>query len=342
MRTTHNGKSQPVIKMMRWISLAAASCSLMQTAPALAALPAWKPDQSVEIVVGTAPGSGPDRSARFIQQFWQQSKLVDAQIAVVNKPGPSSTVSGIYIHKFEGNAHYILLSGKAILTSDIAGRLPFRYTDLTPITHYLDEYIGIGVKADSPIKSGRDLIERLKKDPAAHSVAVATSIGNSNHQAVAAAMKVSGVDIRKMRNVVFPSGGAAITAMLGGHVDMVPVSISSFTGELQAGRIRVIAVSSPKRLGGVFADVPTWREQGADSVTSVWRGAFSPKGLSSTQIAYWENVFQRMMSSPEWQKEIESTFGVSEFMGSAKTRKFMEQDHAQERAFLQDLGLIKK
>lgn len=310
--------------------------------PANAAAATWKPDQLVEIVVGTAPGSGPDRSARFIQNFWQQSKLVDAQSVVVNKPGPSSTISGIYVHKFEGNAHYILLSGKAILTSDIAGRLPFRYSDLTPITHYLDEYIGIAVKADSPIKSGRDFIERMKKDPAAHSVAVATSIGNANHQGVATALKVSGIDIRKMRNVVFQSGGAAIAALLGGHVDTVPVSIGSLVGELQAGRIRIIAVSSPRRLSGALAEVPTWREQGADSVTSVWRGAFLPKGVTAAQIAYWENIFQRMLSAPEWRKEIESTFGVSEFMGSAKTRKFMEQDHANERAFLTELGLIKK
>lgn len=145
-----------------------------------------------------------------------------------------------------------------------------------------------------------------------------------------------------MRNVIFPSGSAAITAMLGGHVDIVPVSIGSYVGELQAGRVRVIAVSAPKRLGGVFADVPTWREQGADSVVSVWRGAFGAKGLSAPQLAYWENVFQRMMASAEWQKEIESTHGVSEFMGSARTRKYMEQDHAAERAFLLDLGLIKK
>jgi putative tricarboxylic transport membrane protein len=301
----------------------------------------WKPDQTVEIVVGTAPGSGPDRSARFIQQFWQQSKLVEAQSVVINKPGPSSTLSGAYVYKFAGSGHHVLLSGKAILTSDIAGRLPFRYGELTPITHYLDEYIGIAVKADSPIKSGRDLAERLKKDPALFSVGVATSIGNANHQAVAAAMKVAGVDIRRMRNVVFQSGGAAVTAMLGGHVDIVPVSIGSYVGELQAGRVRVIAVSSPRRLSGVFADVPTWREQGIDSTTSVWRGAFGAKGLSAAQIAYWENVFQRMMAASEWQKETESTYGVSEFMGSARTRKFMEQDHAQERAFLAELGLIK-
>ncbi len=322
------------------IAFTLTACLLEQAATA--ATPAWKPDQLVEIVVGTAPGSGPDRSARFIQSYWQQSKLVDVQSAVVNKPGPSSTVSGIYVNKFEGNPHYVLLSGKAIITSDIAGRLPFRYSELTPITHYLDEYIGVAVKADSPIKSGRDLIERMKKDPAAHSIAVATSIGNANHQAVAAALKVSGVDIRKTRNVVFQSGGTAIAALLGGHVDMVPVSVGLLVNELQSGRIRIIAVSSPRRLTNALAEIPTWREQGADSVTSVWRGAFGPKGLTAAQIAYWENIFQRMMASPEWQKEIESTYGFSEFMGSARTRKFMEHDYAQERAFLTELGLIKK
>jgi putative tricarboxylic transport membrane protein len=222
------------------------------------------------------------------------------------------------------------------------GRLSFPYAELTPITHTMDEYIGVAVKADSPITSGKDLLERLKKDPAAHSVAVATSLGNANHQAVASAMKAVGIDPRKARNVIFNSGGAALTALLGGHVDMVPVSMGLLVPELQVGRIRIIAVSAPQRMGGLFAQVPTWREQGADAVVSVWRGAFGPKGLTPAQLTYWEDVFQRLMATPEWQKEIDSAYGVSAFMGSAKTRQFMERDYAAEKAFLSELGLAKK
>lgn len=307
-----------------------------------AAVAQWKPDQAIELVVGTAPGSGPDKNARVMQKIFQDGKFFSVPVVVANKPGAGSTVSGAYVYKFEGNGHYVLMSGKALISSDVMGRLSFPFRELTPITHTMDEYIGVAVRADSPIKSGRDLIERLQKDPAAHSIAIATSLGNANHQAVAAALKVSGIDPRKARNVVFNSGGAAITALLGGHVDMVPVSMGLLVGELQAGRIRIIAVSAPSRMTGMFAQVPTWREQGADAVVSVWRGAFGAKGLAPAQLAYWEAVFQRLMATPEWQKEIESAHGVSEFMGSAMTRKFMERDYAAEKAFLTELGLAKK
>src|SRR5687768_15538663 len=216
---------------------------------ALAATSAWKPDQTIELVVGTAPGSGPDRNARVMQKIFQEGKFFSVPVVVVNKPGAGSTVSGAYVHKLEGNGHYVLMSGKALISSDVMGRLSFPYAELTPITHTMDEYIGVAVKADSPIKSGRDLLERLQKDPTAHSIAVATSLGNANHQAVAAALKASGIDPRKARNVVFNSGGAALTALLGGHVDMVPVSMGLLVGELQSGRIRIIAMTAPQRMG---------------------------------------------------------------------------------------------
>jgi putative tricarboxylic transport membrane protein len=309
---------------------------------ATAATSQWKPEQPIELVIGSGPGSGPDRNARVMQKIFQDGKFFSVPVVIATKAGAGSAVSGAYIHRFEGNGHYVLMSGKALLTSDVMGRLSFPYTDLTPITHTMDEYIGVAVKADSPIKSGKDLLDRLQKDPAAHSVAIATALGNANHQAVAAALKAAGIDPRKSRNVIFNSGGAALTALLGGHVDMVPVSMGLLVSELQSARIRIIAVSAPTRMAGPFAQVPTWREQGADAVVSVWRGAFGAKGLTPAQVSYWEGIFQRLMATPEWQKEIESAHGVSEFMGSAKTRQFMEREHATEKAFLTDLGLAKR
>lgn len=205
----------------------------------------------------------------------------------------------------------------------------------------MDEYIGVAVRADSPIRSGKDLVERLKKDPNAHSFGIATSLGNTNHQAVAAALKASGMDVRKLKNVIFQSGGKAITAMLGGHVDVVPVSIGSWTSHVDAGSVRVIAVSAPKRLTGRFANVPTWREQGADFVVSNWRCVVGRKNLNANHVAYWESAVQRMMSTDEWKKDVERTSAVSEYKGGIETRKFMESDYASIKTCLADLDLAK-
>ena len=306
-----------------------------------AATTQWKPEQAIEIILGTAPGSGPDRNARIMQRIFQEGRFLSVPVQVVNKPGGGAVLAYSFVHRAEGNGHYVLMSGSGLITSDVMGRLPFPHHELTPITHTLDEYIGIAVKADAPLKSGRELLDRLQKDPAAHSVGVATALGNANHQAVAAALKAFGIDPRKGRYVAFNSGGAAMTALLGGHIDLVPVSLGVLVPELQAGRIRILAVSAPKRMGGMFADVPTWREQGADAVVSVWRGVFGAKGLSPAQVAFWEDTYQRLMATPEWQKEVETIHALTAFVGSEKTRQLIARDYAAQKAILTELGLAK-
>lgn len=316
--------------------------AFLSVAGSHAATSQWKPEQAVELIIGTAPGSGPDRSTRLMQKIFQDGKYFAVPVVVVNKPGAGGAVSGAFVHNAPGNGHYVLMAGKGLITGDVMGRFSFSYTELTPLTHLMDEYIGLAVKADSPIKSGRDFLDRLRKDPAAHSFGIASALGSSNHQSVAVALKASGVDPRKTRNVVFNSGGLAMTALLGGHVDAVPVSLGVLVPELQAARIRVVAVSAPQRMPGLFADVPTWREQGADSVVSVWRGAYGARALSPAQVAYWEGIFQRLIASAEWQGYVESVYAVSAFMTSAKLREYAEREHAAEKAFLTELGLAKK
>ena len=322
--------------------MAAAALALVAAFPASVAAQAWKPESPVEIIVNCAPGCGPDRMARLMHRVFQTNKFVDPAITVQNKTGGGGAVAQTYLNQFEANGHYLFHTGKSVLTTHAMGRSVAPYTELTPVANLFGEYIGVAVRADSTIKSGRDLIERLKKDPAAASFGIATSLGNTNHQGIAGALKAAGVDIRKTRNVVFQSGALAITAMLGGHIDAVPVSVGSWAPHLKTGAVRVIAVSSAQRLPGFFAGIPTWREQGANAVVSNWRGVFGPRGMSAAQAAYWENIFQRLMETPDWKAEMVTLNGLSEFMGAARLKKYMEEDYAEVKAFLVELELAKK
>ena len=110
---------------------------------------------------------------------------------------------------------------------------------------------------------------------------------------------------------------------------------------LRNGQVRLLAVASPKRLPGVLADVPTWREQGYDAVVSNWRLMVGPRGMTPSQLAYWESAFKRFGESEDWKKELEANFWTHEFMGSAETAKFLERENVQARTFLVDLGLAK-
>jgi putative tricarboxylic transport membrane protein len=200
---------------------------------------------------------------------------------------------------------------------------------------------GVFVKSDSGIKSGKDLLSFMKRDPTALSFGIATSLGAPNHSGVAAAFKAAGIDIKKMKNVIFPSGGAASTALLGGHVDVVPISVG-FASQLHRNKqARLIAVTSPQRLPGDLKDVPTWKEQGADAVVAQWRVFIGPKGMTAGQVAYWEGVMKRMMDAEEWKKELETNFWQANFQSGADTRKFFAKDNEDAKAFLTELGLAK-
>ncbi len=300
----------------------------------------WKPDKPVELIAPNAPGGGADQILRIMAKVMQEQRHVEVPVAVVNKPGGGGSLAYAYLNQRPGDGHYLVMGSKNILTNNIAGLGP-SYTEFTPLAVLFNEYISTTVKPDSPLRNGRDLIERLKKDSAALSFGIATSLGNFNHQGVAAAFRDAGIEVKKVRTVIYQSGSAATTAMLGGHIDVVPVSVGLAATMLRQGQVRVLAVTSPARLPGVVAEVPTWREQGYDAVVSNWRGLFGSKGLAPAQIAYWENVMRRLVESAEWKQELEANYWVGEFMGSAEARKALDRDHGRTRTFMNDLGLAK-
>lgn len=300
----------------------------------------WKPVKPVEIVALNAPGGGSDRIARILVKVLTERQFVPVPVNVVNRPGGGGAVAYSYINQRAGDGHVLALGGRAILTNHVAGHGP-SYTELTPVVLLFDEYISVTVKPISPIKSGRQLVDFMKRDPGAISFGIATSLGNPNHQGVAAAFKAGGLDIRKMKSVIFASGGAATTAMLGGHVDVVPISVAFGASLLRNGQVRVIAVTSPKRLSGVLAEVPTWREQGYDAIVSTWRALIGPKGMTEAQIAYWEGVIRRVLETDEWKRELELNFWNSAYMKSAELRKHMARDNEGVRVFLAELGLAR-
>ncbi len=327
-----------VIRNRHWMAAALLAIAAM---PTMAAAPAgWRPERAVEVIATNAPGGGGDRILRIMANVMQELRLLDTPLNVVNKPGGGGAVSFAYLNTHQGDGHYLLLASKSLLTNHIVGRGP-SYTEFTPVAHLFGEWIAVTVRPDSPIKSGRDLIERLKKDPTALSFGIATSIGNPNHQGVATALKAAGVDIKKLRAVIFPSGGAASTAMMGGHIDVVPITAAFAASMLRAGQVRLLAVASPQRLSGVLAEVPTWREQGFEAVVSNWRGMVGPKGMTEAQRAYWEEALRRFSDSDEWKKELEANFWTNDYLRGAEMRKFLDEDNAQARAFLVDIGLAK-
>ncbi|MGH8665336.1 MAG: tripartite tricarboxylate transporter substrate binding protein, partial [Burkholderiales bacterium] len=315
---------------------------LLIAAPLLASAQpkSWVPTHPVELVVGVSPGGGIDRTARTVQRIVQDKRLIDVPLNVINKPGGGGTIAQTYLNQHAGDAHYVVITATSLLTNHIIGRTPIGHHHFTPVAMLYDEYLGVAVNADSPIKTGRELLNALNK-PEALPIGIAASAGNTNHIGAALLAKAAGVEAKRLKVVVFGSGGESMTALMGGHVALVVTPSANLIGPMQNGRIRILGVAAPERIPGPLASVPTWTEQGVDAVVANWRPVIGAKGWSPAQIAYWEEIYSRLVASDEWKAEIARTGGVPHFMRSRELGAFFEAEETRFRSILTDLGLAK-
>lgn len=299
----------------------------------------WKPEKAIELIAPSGPGGAVDLAARQLQKLLIASRVGD--VTVINKVGGAGSVGMTYLNTFPGDAHYLSLTVGNLLSNPIVGVHPLTYNDVTPIALLSTDYILFGVRADSQIKSGADLIERLKKDPASASFGLASALGGVGHMATAAAMKSAGVDARKLRMVVFKSGGDATAALLGGHVDVAAAAPPALLPHIQAGTMRGIAIGAPRRQSGVGAHIPTWKEQGAEGLVLNWRGIVGPRGLSAAQVVYWEDALAHVTATSDWKQYVEKAVAEPRFLRSAEFRKFLDEQSGVVRSVLIDLGMAR-
>ena len=106
--------------------------------------------------------------------------------------------------------------------------------------------------------------------------------------------------------MVFKGSSESLTALLGGHIEMVSTGAGNAAPHMAAGKLRILGVSSGQRLPGTMAGVPTWKEQGVDLVYGSWRSIVGPKGLTAEQVAFWENALRKVIESADWKAELET------------------------------------
>ena len=301
----------------------------------------WKPSKPIEFVVPALAGGSLDRPVRLVQKIWQDEKLLNVPVVVVNRGGGGQSVGYTYVHQQTADPHRLLIVSGPLVSNHITARSKLNYTDFSLLGQLYNEYNTLSVRADGPFKTANDLLVKLRGAPDSLSVAIGTTLGNNSHIAIALPFKRAGIDIRKLRTVAFPSAGESVSNLLGGHLDYVSGGLSVASAHWKAGRLRFLAVTAPKRLEGEYASIPTWKEQGIDAVVSNSRFIMAPPGLTPAQIAFWDNLFRRTIASPEWKKVVQHEQWVDEYVSSAGARKLLDQEYAETREILADLGMAK-
>ncbi len=322
------------------LSLILAGCALA-AASSGNAWAQWKPDRTAELIVTAGPGGNQDLTARVILGIWQEKKMVPSAV-VANKTGGGGGIASNYLSQHANDPHYLMMLTSTLLTSRIMGTSKVDHSNYTPLAMLFNEWIYVTVKADSPIKNGRDLIQKLKVAPDSVSVAVASAVGNHIHMGVALPMKAAGVDIKRMKVVAFKSSGQSLIAVLGGHVDVAASTFSALLPHVTSGAMRIIGVSAPQRMAGLLADIPTWKEQGANAVFDSWRGVVGARGISEQQKAYWEKAFAELVKTEEWKRDIEKNFRVNHFLDGRDAGRYWDEQYKELEEALTELGLAKR
>jgi putative tricarboxylic transport membrane protein len=303
----------------------------------------WKPQKPVEIVVPTAAGGENDRVARRIQIILHdKKKLVTTPFLTVNQAGGNQVMAVIYVTKYAPDPHYILYAtGTTMVTNEIAGLTKLSYRDMTPIAKLLCDNTALTVAVDSPLKTMRDLIDRLKAD--VKSISFGTvSRGGANHLVLARAVRSAGIDPKGLKMVIFKTNAESMTAVMGKHIDVVASSVSAAFNNVQAGNVRMLAVSSPKRLNDPLAGVATMAETGLDvaGVTNC-RYICAPKGITAAQKAFWENAMAVVNEDGEWKKDITERNQAQDFQRGKELDSHLDETYKATKDTMMDIGLAK-
>jgi putative tricarboxylic transport membrane protein len=300
----------------------------------------WKPERAIEIIAGTPPGGGLDRSARALLRAIEANRLVDVPVKVVNVGGDGGRKAWNHIERNDGDGHVIGISSPNMTADYLTGATRSDPARFPPLAILYSEYIAFVVRADSTIHGGADLVRRLAQNAAAVTIALSTSLGNSNHVAVAKVIRHAGGDTRAPDIRVFDTALDAVADVIAGHADVGAITAASAVPELAAARLRTIGISSPGRLPGQFAAAPTWIEQGVDCVIGSWRGASGPPGLETEQIAFWQATLAAATRTAEWKSDLERHFWTEMYLGGTELSAYLERERTEMRAVLGELGLL--
>ena len=302
-------------------ALLAGSCLL---SPLVQAQTAWKPTERINFVIGVAPGGTVDLYARGIKDTLDTLKLVNGQtILVENKVGAGGALAMQLLKSQSGNAAYLGTFHTGAIAGAVTGLIKADPRDFTPVAMMVEETSLVAVRADSPLKTGTDLVDALKADPTKLRIAVAPALGQNTHMAIAKPLKVAGVAIDKLTIAPFRSSGESVTALIGGHVDVVSATAPVILPQVQAGKLRILASAAPEPGTGALAGVKTWREQGVPADYVSYNGVMLPPGVNAEQIRFWEDALRKVSQDKNWIALVERSGNKPIFRGYVESHRYL-------------------
>jgi putative tricarboxylic transport membrane protein len=291
---------------------------------------------SVKMMIPANPGGGWDTTGRELGKAMTASGAVK-NIQYDNKGGAAGAIGlAQFVNSAKGDPNALMMGGMVMVGGLIQNKSPVTIDQVTPVARLTSEYEVIVVPANGP-KTLKELIDKFKANPGSVSWG-GGSAGGTDHILAGMIAKAVGVEPGKVNYVPFKGGGEAVSAIIGGHVTAGVSGLSEFEQHIKSGKMRALAVSSPKAIDGV----PSLKEQGVDVELANWRGIFGAPGISKAQRDELVKTVEKAVKSKEWQETLKKQGWQDYYLAGDAYGTYVTAEHKRLGDILGALTLGKK
>ena len=292
---------------------------------------------NIKMMIPANPGGGWDGTGRAFGKAMIDAKAVET-VQYDNKGGAAGVIGlAQFVNSSKGDPNALIMMGAVMLGGIITGKPQVSLDKATPIARLTSEYNVFVVPAASPIKTMKEVVDQLKKDPGSVKWG-GGSRGTTEHICASMLATKVGVDPKKVNYVAFRGGGEATAAILGGNVTVGGGGYSEMAEYIAAGKMRPIGVTSEKRLPGI--NVPTLKELGYDVVLGNWRGLYGAPGITAEQRAALTDMVIKTTKTKSWIESMEKNGWTPALMTGRAFDDFVDAEFSSLRGTMHLAGML--
>ncbi|MCL1818008.1 MAG: tripartite tricarboxylate transporter substrate binding protein [Spirochaetaceae bacterium] len=291
------------------------------------------PTKSIAMLCPWAAGGGTDAILRALSAAAE--KQLGQTIAVENRTGGGGAIGHAAIKNARPDGYTIGMITFELNSLPQQGLIDFTYTDYDPLIRVNADAATLTVKADAPYNSIKEFVDYCKQNPGR------VSIGNSApgsvwHIGAGLLANETGIDVK---HVAFEGAAPAVTALAGGHIQAVSVSLAEVKSQLDAGNVKCLGIMDTKR-SALYPNIPTFQDQGYNITYYTWRGLAAPKGLDPAIRETLVKAFSAAMQDPAFVEQATKLNLNLAFLPPAEFNAFLKDNFDAVTKTMKAIGLI--
>ncbi len=320
-------------------TLALSVLALVLLAPAPAHADDAFPTRPISIVNPYPPGGQADLAGRPFTTALE--KVLKQPVVITNKSGAAGAVGMQTVAVAKPDGYTVLITVPSLHTlpevDKLFGRTPtFTRDQFVPVARLNADPLMVAVNADRPWKTMKDLLDDAKKRPGEITFSSAGIYG-ATHVPMEMILQAAGG--LRMRHLPTAGGGPALTAVLGGHADLLAATIGPATPHVKSGKLRALAVTSPKRQE-YFPDVPTLKELGYDVDYALWIGIFVPKATPPAVVKVLREASRKAVEDPAFRTAMDKISSPVAYMDADEFKAWLDADAARLADVIRKIGKV--